>query len=64
MTIAEIKEAINAGKRVCWSNPAYNVIKDSKGQYLIECSFNGHCIGLTNLAGDRLNGNEDEFFVR
>lgn len=63
MTLQEIKQAIEDGKRVFWSNRAYEVIKDSKGQYLIVCSINNHAIGLTWLDGVTLNGREDEFFI-
>lgn len=64
MNIAEIKEAINTGKKVYWNNYAYEVREDSKikGRYLIVCVLNNDCIGLTNVAGDKLNGNETDFF--
>ena len=35
MTVQEIKKAVDEGKTVCWATPAYRVIKDSIGQYLI-----------------------------
>ena len=38
MNIKEIKKAIDDGKKVCWSNRAYDVIKDKIGQYLIHCN--------------------------
>ena len=63
MTIQEIKEAVDKGLRVHWSNPGYIVIKDSLGQYLIKYLPNDHCIGLTNRAGDQLNGRPEDFFV-
>lgn len=62
MNIAEIKQAVDAGLTVHWANRGYRVIKDSIGQYLIKFDPNGHCIGLTNRAGDTLNGQEHEFF--
>ena len=62
MTLQEIKTAIEEGKRVFWSTLAYQVIKDSVGQYLIDCST-GYCIGLTWLDGTTLNGEEEEFFT-
>ena len=63
MTIEEIKSAVDAGKTVHWANAGYNVIKDSLGQYLIKYAPNGFCIGLTNRAGDRLNGQADQFYI-
>jgi hypothetical protein len=63
MTIQEIKEAVDAGKDVHWSNSAYKVIKDNLGQYFIMFIPNRHCIGLTNVAGDKLNGKEEDFFI-
>jgi hypothetical protein len=62
MNIEEIKTAVDAGKKVQWSNPGYLVIKDNKGQYLIQHT-NGSCIGLTNQDGTVLNGDEQEFSI-
>jgi hypothetical protein len=67
MNINEIKQAIDTGKRVYWSNTGYEVIKDSLNQYLIICSINDHCIGLHGMKGTRfenkLNGKESDFFI-
>ena len=63
MTAEEIKKAVNEGKTVCWATPAYNVIKDSIGQYLIICLLNNNCIGLTWRDGVTLNGEELQFFT-
>ena len=63
MTLEEIKQAIEDGKKVYWASEAYDVIKDSIGQYLISCNINGHCIGLTWRDGVTLNGKEEEFFI-
>ncbi len=63
MSLAEIKAAIEAGQRVFWCNPGYEVIKDKLGQYLIKCRMNSSCMGLTHLDGITLNGDEDEFFI-
>ncbi len=62
MTIQDIKDAIEEGREVYWANISYRVIKDSIGQYLIKHD-SGDCIGLTNQAGDTLNGDETEFFI-
>ena len=46
-SIDEIKQAVDAGKTVCWSSRTYEVIKNSaNNEYLIKCTINGHCIGL------------------
>lgn len=63
MTLAEIKSTVERGGRVCWVNQAYEVIKDRLGQWLIKCSRNGSCIGLTHLDGVTLNGKEEDFFA-
>lgn len=63
MTVDEIKTAVEAGQKVYWCNPGYQVIKDSIGQFLIKFIPNGHCIGLTWQDGVTLNGEPDEFFV-
>ena len=63
MTLKEIKSAVRSGKKVFWSNEAYEVILDSVGQWLIECNINGHCIGLTWLDGKTMNENEEDFFT-
>ena len=46
MTYNEIVNAIDSGKKVCWSHIGYKVIKDSIGQYLIHCTMNGSYVGL------------------
>jgi len=63
MTLAQIKSAIAEGKKVYWSNEGSQVILDSKGQYLIKCAWNGHCVGLTWADGVTMNGREDQFFI-
>jgi hypothetical protein len=63
MTLQEIKQAVDAGKRVHWSNAGYAVTRDRPGQYLITFKKNDSTIGLTNRDGTRLNGKPDEFFI-
>ena len=64
LAIAQIKAAVDLGKTVHWANEGYRVTKDGIGQYLIVCDHNQNCIGLTNRAGDRLNGKPTEFFIK
>ena len=67
MNIKEIKKAVDEGKKVYWSNPAYEVVKGKSGEYLIHCTLNDHCIGLHGLEGteyeNKLNGEEKDFFI-
>lgn len=63
MTLSQIKDAIKQGKRVCVGSEAYQVIRDSKDQYLIKCEFNDYCVGLTWSDGITLNAKESEFFI-
>jgi hypothetical protein len=62
MTLDEIKQAVDAGKTVHWSNAGYTVIKDRNGAYFIRF-HDGNSIGLTWQDGVTLNGKPEEFFV-
>tara|TARA_R100000781_G_scaffold113020_1_gene80846 strand:+ start:305 stop:511 length:207 start_codon:yes stop_codon:yes gene_type:complete len=64
MKATEIKKAIEQGNKVFWKNTAYEVIKDSIGQYLIKCHLNNYCIGLTHKDNKTLNGDEKDFFIQ
>ena len=61
--VEEIKQAVDSGKKVIWCNPAYEVIKDSVGQYLIHCTLNDNYICLTWRDGTTLNGKLEEFKI-
>jgi len=63
MTLYEIMDAVGSGRRVFWRNPAYEVIRDRVGQWLIKCHINGYCTGLTWRDGETLNGDEEDFCV-
>lgn len=66
MTLSEIKEAVDSGKTVCWSNDRYKVIK-GKFDYLIGFDIGGrqeNYIGLTWRDGVTLNGKEEEFYIK
>jgi hypothetical protein len=63
MNLSEIKQAIANGQTVCWSNIGYQVIKDSKENYLIK-HHSGNCIGLTWQDNTTLNGKESDFFIK
>jgi hypothetical protein len=54
-------KAVDAGKKVYWSNKGYQVVK-AKGDYMIKAA-NGHMIGLTWEDGKTLNGKEADFFI-
>jgi hypothetical protein len=64
MTLKDIKKAVDEGKDVHWGNLSYIVIKDGIGQYLIKCKLNNSIIGLDYDNGEKMNGKEDEFFIR
>ena len=63
MTLHEIKQALDQGHKVCWSNQAYEVIKDKRDQYLIVCNLNKDAVGLTWLDGVTMNGKPEDFFI-
>ena len=52
-TIEDIKNAVDAGKTVLVNNGAYEVIKDSVGQYLIHCISNDNYVGLHGRKGTK-----------
>lgn len=63
MNLEQIKEAVEAGKIVCWANSSYQVIKDDIGQWLIHRAQNDWTIGLTHQDGTTLNGAESQFYI-
>lgn len=63
MNLHQIKTAIEEGQKVFWTSYAYQVIKDKRGQYFINCLHNNYCVGLTHMDGVTMNGREDEFFI-
>ena len=64
-TISEIKDAVRRGLVVHEASKAYRMtlhtFPNGAEQWLVKCTHNGSCIGLTNLAGDKLNGSS--FYV-
>lgn len=64
MTLNQIKEAVKAGKTVCWKTSAYEIVNDNKNQWLIVCKINNSAIGLTWMDGKTMNGDEQDFFVK
>jgi hypothetical protein len=64
MTLSEIKADVTSGRVVCWQSPAYQVINGADGkQWLILCTLNNHCIGLTWADGVTMNGKPDDFYI-
>ena len=61
MTLAEIKDAVTAGRTVFWKNKGYTVRKTPAGEYLIRCAFNSSCTGLDY--NGKLQGDPEEFFT-
>lgn len=65
MNAEEIKQAVEFGLTVCWSNDGYEVIKGAvEGSFLICFKANNSCIGLTWADGKTLNGKEEEFYIK
>ena len=62
-SLSDIKEAVLAGKIVHWKTPAYQVICDSIGQWLIVCKSTNGCWGLTWADGVTMNEKPEDFFV-
>lgn len=66
MNLQEIKSAVRAGKKVYHQTEDYQVVlstKNGQEQWLIKCTANNYCIGLTWTDEVTLNGTEDEFFL-
>ena len=66
MTLKEIKNAIDAGKTVCWANDNYRVIKGRLG-YLIGWDIGGRGENYTSLVqkdGVSLNGRSEDFYIK
>ena len=63
MNVNEIRQAVDNGLTVFWCSPAYQVIKDKIGQYLI-MYYKGDYVGLTWQNSDTLNGEESEFYLQ
>ena len=51
MSLDDIQTAIYNGYTVYWKNRGYEVVKDKTGQYLIKCTANSYCVGLTRTDG-------------
>ena len=62
LSLSDIETAIYNGFTVYWKNSNYQVIKDKIGQYLIKCSSNSHCVGLTKADGT-LRDDPKDFFL-
>jgi len=61
MTLDEIKDAVSRGWTVHWKNDAYEVRRDSLGQWLIV--HDNNTIGLTWSDGKTLNGDPEDFYI-
>ena len=64
-TKEEIKAAVDAGAKVFADTTAYEVIKDSIGQYLIHHTGSSYYIGLHGLEGTQYQNklNAKRFFT-
>lgn len=77
MNLDEIKEAVDAGKTVCWSNDGYEVRHSHDDElcpftleytpvdsYDIVFVSTGYTIGLTWTDEITLNGKEKDFYIK
>ena len=65
MTLAEIKNAVDSGKTVHWSNDGYRVTTGGviDRVYSLRCDWNGWSMGLTWTDGVTMNGKEEDFYI-
>ena len=64
MKLQEIKDAVLSGKKVHHQSNIYDVIQsDYTKDFLICCSSNKSCIGLTWQDGKTMNGKEQDFYI-
>ena len=63
MKLDDIKNAVDAGKKVYWKNLAYQVLPHAHWEYVIVCENTRSCIGLTWSDGVTLNGKEEDFYI-
>jgi hypothetical protein len=65
MKLEEIKTAVRNGQTVFWKSHHYPVsmtqLKNGEEQWLVCCTDNNHCIGLTWQDGVTMNGEEKDF---
>ena len=61
LSLSDIETAIYNGYTVYWKNRGYEVIKDKIGQYLIKCTANSYCVGLTRRDGTLIEKPQDFF---
>ena len=60
--LATLTKAVDNGETVHWKSTIYRVVHSYEDQYLVMCSLNDHCVGLTSLDGI-LQGNIEDFFT-
>jgi len=62
MNLQEIKDAVNSGQKVYWSNTGYEVVHDSLDQWLVVFTSNGYTTGLETKSG-QLVEDPTKFFL-
>ncbi len=67
LTAQDIRDAVDAGKRVTWANDRDEVVRSAKGRtpadYYIKDIYGGSVIGLTWSDGVTLNGTPEQFTI-
>jgi hypothetical protein len=61
-SMRDVKDAVDAGKRVCWKQSNYVVEKDAGG-YIVRCTNNDHCVGLYWLDGVTTDYKPADFYI-
>lgn len=67
MNLTEIKQAVREGKTVHWASTAYVVklsVKNDVEYWSIVCTWNNNCVSLTGSDDTKLEGKEEDFFIR
>ncbi len=68
MNKQQIIAAVNSGKTVHWGNTAYivkrSVYDDGTHDYIILCTLNDSCVGLTDIYGVLIENEEDFFTIK
>ena len=62
MTLEEIKSAVLAGKTVHWASSLY-VVENYGEQWLVRCTHNNSCVGLTWADGVTLSDAPFTFYI-
>jgi len=63
MTLNELIEAMDVGKKVYWKNLGYICFRDNLGQYLLTYTPNGYTIGIFHRDNVGMNIDPSDCFM-